>query len=104
MGSVIVLVVLVVLFVLWRRRPSRRQAAAQERVAGVLAPEPPPGRYPRPVAGAHRLNLPGVTVHRMCHDCGRVTPSMPGPVTESRWLVVDLCRACVADRWTEVAI
>jgi len=95
---VLVIVVGAVLLFLWRRRAGRRAMAAQERIASVLDPAPPKGRYPKPARGIHRMPaLGGIEVVRVCSRCTRLVPADAGPVGEGRWLLVDVCGACARE-------
>jgi hypothetical protein len=82
---------------LWRRRAGRRQAEAQERMAEVIAPLPPRGKYPSPPRGRHRGGLPASEIVRVCTVCTRLTPPTSAPIGEARWLLVDVCAACASD-------
>jgi len=99
LAGIIVLVVVGVAWFMWRRRAGRRAAAAQERIASVLDPAAPPGRYPKPPKGLHRsLEAADLDVVRMCARCSRIVPASSGPIGDRRWLMLDICAGCFAQR------
>jgi hypothetical protein len=95
-AEVIAGAVLLGLWVMWRRRSGRRAADAQERMAGVIAPLPPKGRYPRPAASTHRGSVGVAEVDRVCLGCRRFVRG--GGVTTDRVILWDACSGCVADQ------
>jgi len=93
-SGLLVLGAIALAVLMWRRRAARRTAAATERIAGVVAPTGPRGRYPRPAKGRNappgRAELRAAVV---CVLCGSGSGD-PGEAL----VLLSWCSTCRADR------
>ncbi len=92
MGPAIGVAIVIFLIWMWRRRAAARQADAQERIAEVMAPSPPRGRYPRPKKadrGLQRIGHLGIEQGEICVSCGA---GVGGPGLSAALVVCGSCR------------